>query len=350
MGLSAFTPLFAAMRSPLRAASLCALLLSGCAADGGAALGEGATSATHDDTDASTAPDAPDAPDPTDRDDAPSSNTPTDTSPDTTPDTPPKPQTCAGPPQRAVISRLTFTRELSAGVCEGLNLDHTITHPGDQTGCRKADFTSPDGLEGVDNQFVTLLPAFELVGGEEGIDSAIQTAIREGSVLIVIELSGLDDAQDDACVAAQFSRATGRPSLGADGQLEPSQTLDRFPDDAPIPVPDAAVIDGALTLGPVNFTLPMHISGYDILLTVHDTMLRFAIADDGSLHGLLAGSVSLEELFTVLDQIEDGTALLVTIRRVLSGAADLSPDDTGRCQRMSIALHFDATPIFYFDP
>lgn len=269
-----------------------------------------------------------------------------------TADIPTTPQTCSAaerPVQSAIIRRLDFIHETPSGICDGMNLDGLISTSADIDGCRKSDFISTSGEPGIDNQFAVLLPALEAVGGEEGLYSAIQRVINEGGVLLMIELEGLDDIENDACVAAQFSRATGRPTIGADGVLEPSQTLDRDPNFTPSRVPDSAVVNGELILGPVALTLPMYVSGYDLLITFHDTMLRFSIADDGTLSGLLAGSLDLQELFDVLDTIEDGTDILATLRRVLSTNADLAPNEEGKCQRMSIALRFEATPAFYFE-
>lgn len=254
----------------------------------------------------------------------------------------------AAEPRVAVLRQLNFV-QAEGDTSPGVDLDGVASDSDDPKGCYKPDFTSPDGLEGVDNQFSRLIPAIETVGGAEGFQSAIQRAINNGDVLLGIELTRLNDTQDDECVEVNLQRIADRPTVGALGLIEPGQTFDRDLEAPSSRVEDAVLADGTLVAGPFDLELPMRISNFDLLVTIRDARLELELLEDGSMQGVLAGAIEIQEMLDLLDEIEDGTDLLKVIRRVLLRSADLAPDDEGRCQRISLVAEVDAVPAFFFD-
>ena len=55
-----------------------------------------------------------------------------------------------------ILRAYTMTQPDENGHVVGFDLDDTITQEGDEAYCREGDFVSPDGREGIDNQFADL--------------------------------------------------------------------------------------------------------------------------------------------------------------------------------------------------
>ncbi|MDX1748030.1 MAG: hypothetical protein R3324_19020, partial [Halobacteriales archaeon] len=199
----------------------------------------------------------------------------------------------------------------------------------------------------IDNQLAMIVPAILAFGGE-GVTSAIQRAINEGDVLLVVSMDRVDDWDADQCVEVELVRADGRPTVGGLGLIEPGQTFDRDDDKPASLVEDATIEDGWVTAGPVALELPMQISGFDLFLSVRDATLKYTVEEDGSMRGFIAGSLVVEEMLELLDEIEDGTDVLQGIRKVVKDNADLDPGPDGECRRLSLAVEFRAVPAFLF--
>ena len=60
-----------------------------------------------------------------------------------------------------LVRTLRFARQDPRGVSEGFDIDQHVSSSGDPIGCRHADFTSPSGVPGIDNQMATLVPLIE---------------------------------------------------------------------------------------------------------------------------------------------------------------------------------------------
>jgi len=250
-------------------------------------------------------------------------------------------------PQLAVIRKLDFIRA-EGDISRGMDLDMHVSGSDSSEGCFKSDYTTPEGVEGIDNQFARLLPAIEAVGGAEGFESAIQRAINNGDVLLGMQLHRLEDIEQDACLEVRFQRLDGRPTIGALGLIEPGQTFD--PDlEAPTSSVDDAIIEGGVLLaGPFELSLPMQIGNNQLLVTIFDAQIEARVHEDGSIEGMMAGAIEVAEILELLETIEDGTDLLGVIRSVLSRSADLDKDEEGKCQKLSLAVDFEAAPAFLY--
>jgi hypothetical protein len=254
----------------------------------------------------------------------------------------------AHPPEMVVIRRLDFVGATD-GITDGLDLDGRISDAADSETCGQPDYSDPDGNPGIDNSFARLLPALEAAtGGSEAVASAVQRAINNGDVLVMIETQRYNGEVDDSCVEVSLVRGDGRPTVGGDGLLVSGQTFDRDTDAPSSFVPDATVADGRLMAGPVSLELPMQIAQFDLFLTLEDAVIEMWPDEEGNFDGLISGAIVVAELETVLDEIEDGTDLVSVIRTVVRSRADMDPDENGDCQRLSITLRFEATPAFFF--
>lgn len=251
-------------------------------------------------------------------------------------------------PRRAfVVSELRFARESPSGVSNGFDIDERVSNGADAQGCRKPDMTTPEGLQGVDNQFAKLLPAIEAAGGQ-ALEGLIQIAINEGDILIMLELESFDDPGEDACVVATLSRGSGLPMLDANGRLEGGQTFDRDATIAPSTA-RGAITEGALEFGPVEFVVPAYVFYYEFLFPIEQGRVRVNFRDDGTAYGVMGGGISLDYLIETASGITGAGGAPDALIALAPGLADLFPDETGQCQAVSAVLEFEAVPAYFYE-
>jgi len=239
-------------------------------------------------------------------------------------------------------------------VVPGFDLDsHNTTSMSDPMGCGFPDFTSgpPDNIDGVDNQLGPILAG---VASTVDIPGAIRDNINAGTVLILVEVTGINSFMNDTSIRMNLYRGLLRPGvtmpmLGGDGLLAPGQTFDiderSFMSDRSTPLVSAPgrIVNGRLQAGPADFMLNIDVMSMPVMLNIRDSQTRFNItASSGISTGVLGGALRVTE---VVDAVRVfAPDLEMTIRTILSGQADLEPDMTGVCQAVSVGLVFDGVP------
>ncbi len=243
-----------------------------------------------------------------------------------------------GPRMGWLIARLAIA-PVADGVSEGFDLDDSAE------GCGVDDFTSPDGVEGIDNAFGTLLPALALTEAA-AIEPLINESIKAGNLLITLELDDLDDPVDDACVTLDVGRGDGLPMIGADGEVLWGQTLDRAgPPDFSA---DTEVV-GGLSETELELTLPVEIFGLRLDFELQGGAIRLEQQPDGSVTGALAGGIEVAYILQVAQEENVDPDLAGILEVLLAGAADLAPNADGDCTQISFTLTFETVPVFFFD-
>lgn len=267
-----------------------------------------------------------------------------------TPDSSDEPaQSCTeGDRRTGLLTTLKFTRPDDQGRIEGFDLDGATTTSGDASGCGRADDTSPAGVTGVDASFNALLPALELTEGA-ALEEIIQTLINNGEVLILWDVHGLDDPQQDECVTLDVLRGDGQPIIGGLGRINPGQTFDRRSDDVPVHVDDVAITDGSFTASGFPFEIPFSFLDANIHVTLQDLSLRVDLHDDGTFTGVMGGGIVVEDLLTQLDTTGVASEVKALARSAMTAGADLAPDASGSCTEMSAAIGFEGVSAFLFD-
>jgi len=254
---------------------------------------------------------------------------------------------CSPPPavQEQVLQSLHFARE-EAGVSLGFDLDGVDSAEDDGTGCGHGDYEDPWGHAGVDNAMASLMPILELTEARV-LEELIQFAINNGSLLMMLQLQGLDDVVADDGVDITLLRGVGVPDIGNDGLIAPGQTFDVAPDTVPSRVDDVAVVDGVLVAAGFTVDLPITIFDVDMTLTALDAVLRMELTEDGGA-GFFAGRFPYQQLIDGLTGtgIDDG--LEEALPTILANNADLDSPG-GPCSALSVTLQFDATSAFFFE-
>ena len=185
-----------------------------------------------------------------------------------------------------------------------------LTVPGMGESCC-FDFTG-DGVP--DNKLGTLLATLE---SQFNVNELISDAILDGSISIVFEHSGLDDAADDDQVGlngficdsenSYEDKAAGNGDFTADVSSFVPGTMTPL-----IAFGSAAISGGVMTAGPSLFVLSLPLlEGVDLNLTIHDTQIE-ATSSAGSngtgldlTDGKLGGVIPLGELYNALNAFSD---------------------------------------------
>jgi hypothetical protein len=250
-------------------------------------------------------------------------------------------------PEVAVISELWFARATD-GVSEGFDLDGVTSSLGGGNGCGVADLTAPDGTPGIDNAFSALLPAIEAVGAE-ALEPLIQMAIDSGELLLMLEVEGQRDPAAE-CVSVTISRGAGEATAGGLGRLVPGQTFDRSTQVPPSQVACAEVGDDLIVSSPHTIPLPLTVFDESIDLNLVEGAIRMEREPDGSLSGVVSGGLSIEELQDNLFALDGVDSDIISLaNNALSVLADLSPDESGACTQLSVAMQFKTVSAFFFD-
>jgi hypothetical protein len=241
-------------------------------------------------------------------------------------------ETCGpeGPTHLYAVVELSFAQP-SSGVSLGFDLDGFQSASGDADGCGRADYQDEDGQPGIDNQFADLLPLIDPLVNRP-VNDALAETISEGRLIILIELEGLDDLEDDACVNVNIFRAEEGALFGGDGLLLAGQSYALDLAQPWARIEGSEVRGGQLITQPFDFALPLNFFGEEIDVSLTSSRLSLSLNEPDP-SGVLAGALMIEPFVEEVAMIAADFTLIA--RNLLSGKSDLLPDDNGRCQAIS---------------
>lgn len=246
-----------------------------------------------------------------------------------------------------VVDEITGTREEGRYVSYGFDLDGIVSDDGDEASCGHQDFTSPDGETGIDNQFALLLPIIEGAGGQ-ALEDLIQNAINDGNILVVLELGGLDDLQNDDDVSMTLMRGVGNPVLGFDARLAPDQTFDVDPEGQYEYAEGLSVNDGVLRATGLEFTLPVYVFEYLFPMDLTQGVVEVRFNDDGTATGRLAGAVQVSNVAYLAEEAAIPSSFRDLLIQIASNYADMDQQPDGTCNAFSVTFNFTATTAFIY--
>lgn len=229
-------------------------------------------------------------------------------------------------------------------VVPGMNLDGLVSDLDDVAGCKKRDFVSPDAIEGVDNQMGALIG---LAGVD--LDGSIGEAIQTGDFLLAIEVSGIDDWASDDCVGLTVYEAglpAGVESLVMAGDvIAPNQSV--VIDEESGNTTTGRIRSGQLQGDLVDFSMTVPVgtlvgdASTALPLDVKRGIFDFDLNATGLSNGLIGGALRVQDAITSIAAIGIGED---TVRPLIEGQADLSPNSMGVCQELSVGMVFEAVP------
>lgn len=245
--------------------------------------------------------------------------------------------------QANVLRTYTIAVADENGFVPGFNLDGLDTEDGDEDSCRQGDFIDPEGRTGIDNQFADLWSIIAPLVGE-ATEALIQGAVNEGRIILVIELSEVDDLQNDENVTLHIFRGRLQPDIGNEGLIAPDQTVyvDReFPIEV---VSDASIVDGEVFARPDSIHLPVDILDSAFVIEMNQAQVRFKIDESGQFSGYFGGVVNLKSVFDELLATNAGEEAAL-VQPIFYTYADMEKGPSG-CTHASAAFGFQGTSAF----
>lgn len=248
-----------------------------------------------------------------------------------------------------VIYELKFGREEPPGISLGYNIDGRNSDGQDADSCYRSDLRSPEGEEGVDNQFAKIVPLIEAVGGE-AIEGLTQGIINQGRLLMMFHLTALDDERllEDDCIHLESFYGLGTPQIGTQGFLLSGQTFDRDTNRPATNSENLTLNEGAFEVRGLELDLPLEVFDQSYLFELDRVLIRGRFTPDGELHGFISGALDVEAVARRVEMIDGGGMVAELVPRFLRQQADLSPDQDGICRSLSMTLTFKAKRAFIY--
>lgn len=246
-----------------------------------------------------------------------------------------------------VVARgIAFATEQADGVSMGFDLDGRISDGTDFESCRQEDYVSPDGEPGIDNQFSILWKAITNVI-DDAVDGLLRGAINDGSLLFIIELTGVDDRLNDDCVDLRILQGAGKPDIGTDGYITSGQTFDIASDSPQSYFPCATLRDGVLEAGPFDGEVPVSVLDFNFTMRVYNALVRATLHEDGSMTAMIGTALEAEQIIEIGESAD--FRLVGLVSTLVRNRADLDPDEFGECQKMSGTLLLDGVSAFMYE-
>ena len=273
---------------------------------------------------------------------------------------------CASPPSAApkgvtqggVITFATFARILDdkAGIAEGVNIDGRVHPTGDALSCGMRDFTSPEGVKGVDNQFGGLLPIIEAKVGTENLGALLATAIADGQLLILMAIDDVADLENDAKVSVRVAAGVGTPLLDSQGQFITYQTFGVDRATAPVSTLPGRIVDGVLKVGPGDAVLPVRVLDAKFNIALHGMVGDLKLTRDPlggggvTMSGTLGGGIETSDIQGIVTKLNIASSAISAATTLVALVADLAQDpNDAHCTQISAGLKVETAPAFVLD-
>lgn len=174
------------------------------------------------------------------------------------------------------------------------------------------------------------------------LDATLQRQINEGSLLLIMEVSGVNDFDYDSSVQLQLRLAATLdgmpPMMSGGGGLAPGQT---FTSTMVLGDPVAGdIFAGRLRASTPLLPLVIDTGGFMLTLMITQAQVRFNITETTLGRGAIGGVVTVDAIVAAATEIAPGMEDLV--RQVVETIADVDPSaaDPAVCTAMSLGLTF----------
>jgi hypothetical protein len=247
------------------------------------------------------------------------------------------------PPMKTVEGSVSF----------GMNLDGKGDDEITPQSCGHSNFTSPSGQPGVDNQMYRLLGCVFGWRDSGYVETNANGELRDTSQgVILIEVSGVDDKQNDDSVVVRMHRANDILPKDSRGNILPhaSYRIHNVPGYGN--PANGKIVDGVLTTDPIDAFLPNYsnLAHTEIHMKGMRLELDMGAAKDRA-KGYIAGYRDFENFW---DYFRRGEYLSVTgqfscpaLYVAAKELADGYPDpETGECTALSSSYTIEAVPAF----
>ena len=262
-----------------------------------------------------------------------------------------EPTSVQDPPLKIVEGKYAF----------GLNLDGNVDGDATSKTCAHGNFTGLNGESGIDNQMYRLfgcVDAWRSYGHIE--NNANGHRLSSGLGMILIEITDIDDVQNDDDVTVSFYRGTGSFYLDSQGGVLPyaSYEIDheggvpRYGDTV-----TGRIVEGVLKTDSADVHLP-HYGNYQYLRQlIRDMQLHMPLTPgDDRTTGMVYGYYGVDQIYSYIRGMLTSfpnrhkfscPALYVAAHDLADGHPD---PKTGECTTLSSAFRFEAVRAFVNHP
>jgi hypothetical protein len=229
------------------------------------------------------------------------------------------------------------------GVAAGWDLDGEISPEDDEASCGHGDFVSPEGVEGIDNQMAMVWALAENLIGE-AVVALLQDGINEGRMLLMLELSDVDDLVNDDDVTLTLYRSIEVPIVNVAGFLMPDQTFRTDPEFPTLTFEHATIVDGHVKAGPFDLAFPIQAFNANFLVGLADGYVEFDIDASGRFSGHLGGIMDIHDVMGHM-LATNAAEEAELIYPIVEDLADINKTEDG-CTHLSAALRFEGVTGF----
>jgi hypothetical protein len=247
--------------------------------------------------------------------------------------------------------------EPQTALARGLNLDGDDGAGAPPAGtCKHKNYTSADGQTGIDNQLYTVEGCVAGFQGHKGfLMQFANNSMRDGLFAMLVEISGIDNEQNDDSVDVTLLYSVDPMGKNAAGTQALSDYTFRVTDK-----PEythyfnrvhGRIVNGVVITDPVkDLKLNLGPFGTPWELKLADARMRIALMPDGTIKGVLGGYRDWRELPNtyVSSTVElyhgfQTPALYNSLRRAADG---MKNPVTGECDGISTAYDMEGIPAY----
>ncbi|MEE4298191.1 MAG: hypothetical protein V2J24_02015 [Pseudomonadales bacterium] len=224
------------------------------------------------------------------------------------------------------------------------------------------DFVHPEtGQQGIDNEVYRAVGCIIGFRGPDGVEVIFQdkAILTDRYNRMMIELTGVDDLDDDDEVTVSWYRGRDRLLTDATGQkVMPggTQRVDRRWGESLIRRTTGRIEDGVLTTEPLDdLVVPWQNLSVPSIHTIRGARLQLSLREDGA-EGILAGYADVDDYYFQLirndstHHLANGQISGIALYKALSRLADGYPDpETGRNTAISTSIDVKMAQVFVVD-
>ena len=231
----------------------------------------------------------------------------------------------------------------AATVSDGFDLDggDTSKH------CAHAEFKSPDGKSGIDNQVRRLTACIRNV--RDGRINEGRTAdILSGASVTLLRVTGVDNNENDPDVTVEIYKARDSFVKDGGGQPLPDATM-RADKDAKAfkAVTKGKIVNGVLITEPVDARFAQSPAE----LFIKDARLQIKLTPDGFGDGKLGGYFDMASFWDVWARNPGGGAFTCpALYQSMKKLADGNKDASGQCTSLSVSFNVKVLRTFVVPP
>lgn len=243
----------------------------------------------------------------------------------------------------------------------GIDLDGNTDGSATPKSCAHRTFTGIDGTPGIDNQMYRLLGCVEAWRSYGHIENNANSHRRtSGLGMILIEITGIDDPQNDDAVTVTFYRGLGSFNLDSKNDVLPYGSYDVDMADGAPRYGDSVrgrIEDGVLKTTAADVHLPYYGNYQYIRQLIRDMQLHMDITrEDGRTDGMVYGYYGVDQFYSYVRGLLTSfpnrhkyscPAIYVAAHELADGHPD---PETGECTTLSSAFKFEAVRAFINHP